>query len=78
MLMFQKRDKPEYAITWLKYEASLSIHIAGDISWGYGLSENNHQPSCHRVLGFTDRPQLGNAHVTEQRYTRHYNDSIQI
>ena len=45
----------------LQYWAALSIHIEGDISWGFGLSEKEHHPFSSRSLrGLRDTP------------TRHY------
>ena len=49
--MADNANLSEYTMKVLKYYAVLSIDIAGDISWGDGLSGNDHQQSCCSGLG---------------------------
>ena len=46
MFTSQNSGIPEYTMRY-SYTKQSSVYIACDISWGHGLSVNDHQTSCH-------------------------------
>ena len=51
---------------------SSAIHIAGDISWGHGLSANDHQPSWYNGLEGLRNTSTCFMYISQRRYIRVY------